>query len=92
MSGHTDMVLVDDNGMRIDGRTATEHRPIKIEAGVLKNADGSAYVEIGKNKVLAAVYGPRECHPRHLQDPTKAVIQCKYNMQEIRVGFTGVKS
>ena len=85
MSGHTDMVLVDDNGMRIDGRTATEHRPIKIEAGVLKNADGSAYVEIGKNKVLAAVYGPRECHPRHLQDPTKAVIQCKYNMQAFSV-------
>ena len=46
MSGHTDMVLVDENGMRIDGRTATEHRPIKIEAGVLKNAVGSAYVEI----------------------------------------------
>jgi exosome complex component RRP41 len=79
------MVLVDDNGMRIDGRTATEHRPIKIEAGVLKNADGSAYVEIGKNKVLAAVYGPRECHPRHLQDPTKAVIQCEYNMQAFSV-------
>ena len=85
MSGHTDMVLVDDKGMRIDGRTATEHRPIKIEAGVLKNADGSAYVEIGKNKVLAAVYGPRECHPRHLQDPTKAIIQCKYNMQAFSV-------
>jgi exosome complex component RRP41 len=79
------MVLVDENGMRIDGRTATQHRPIKIEAGVLKNADGSAYVEIGKNKVLAAVYGPRECHPRYLQDPTKAIIQCKYNMQAFSV-------
>ena len=79
MSGHTDMVLVDENGMRIDGRTAEEHRNIKIEAGVLSNADGSAYVEIGKNKVLAAVYGPRECHPRHLQNPSKAIIQCKYN-------------
>jgi len=57
-----------------------ELRPIKIEAGVLKNADGSAYVEIGKNKVLAAVYGPRECHPRHMQNPAKAIVQCKYNM------------
>ena len=85
MSGHTDMVLVDENGMRIDGRTAEEHRPIKIEAGVLNNADGSAYVEIGKNKVLAAVYGPRECHPRHLQNPTKAIVQCKYNMQAFSV-------
>ena len=85
MSGHTDMVLVDENGIRIDGRTADQHRPFKVEAGVLNNADGSAYVEIGKNKVLAAVYGPRECHPRHLQDPTKAIIQCKYNMQAFSV-------
>jgi exosome complex component RRP41 len=79
------MVLVDDNGIRIDGRTADQHRPIKIEAGVLSNADGSAYVEIGKNKVLAAVYGPRECHPRHLQNPSKAIIQCKYNMEAFSV-------
>jgi exosome complex component RRP41 len=85
MSGHTDMVLVNDEGIRIDGRTATEHRPFKIEAGVLNNADGSAYVEIGKNKVLAAVYGPRECHPRHLQDPSKAIVQCRYNMEAYSV-------
>lgn len=85
MSGHTDMVLVDENGMRIDGRDAETHRPIRIEAGVLKNADGSAYVEIGKNKVLAAVYGPRECHPRHLQNPEKAIVQVKYNMEAYSV-------
>ena len=85
MSGHTDMVLVDENGMRIDGRTAEQHRPIKSEAGVLHNADGSAYVEIGKNKVLAAVYGPRECHPRHLQNPEKAIVQVKYNMEAYSV-------
>lgn len=85
MSGHTDMVLVDENGMRIDGRTAEQHRQIKIEAGVLHNADGSAYVEIGKNKVLAAVYGPRECHPRHLQNPEKAIVQVKYNMEAYSV-------
>lgn len=85
MSGHTDMVLVDENGMRIDGRTAEQHRPIRIEAGVLHNADGSAYVEIGKNKVLAAVYGPRECHPRHLQNPEKAIVQVKYNMEAYSV-------
>jgi exosome complex component RRP41 len=40
---------------------------------------------MGKNKVRAAVYGPRECHPRHLQDPTKAIIQCKYNMMAFSV-------
>ncbi len=85
MSENSDMILVNDKGIRIDGRTAEESRPIKIEAGVLKNADGSAYVEIGKNKVLAAVYGPRECHPRHMQNPTKAIVQCKYNMEAYSV-------
>ena len=85
MSGHTDMVLVNEEGIRIDGRRTDEKRPIRIEAGVLKNADGSCYLEIGKNKVLCAVYGPRECRPRHLQDPTKAIIQCKYNMEAYSV-------
>jgi len=80
MGGNSNVKLIDDNGIRIDGRKVDELRPIKIEAGVLKNADGSAYVEIGKNKVLAAVYGPRECHPRHMQNPAKAIVQCKYNM------------
>ncbi len=80
MGGNYDIKLIDDNGIRIDGRRVDELRPIKIEAGVLKRADGSAYVEFGKNKVLAAVYGPRECHPRHMQDPSKAIVQVKYNM------------
>ena len=86
MSGNTGVKLIDDNGIRIDGRKVDELRPIKIEAGVLKSADGSAYVEIGKNKVLAAVYGPRECHPRHMQNPAKAIVQCKYNMISFSVG------
>ncbi len=62
-----------------------ELRPLKIEAGVLKRADGSAYVEWGHNKVLAAVYGPRECHPRHAQNPTRALVQCHYNMAAFSV-------
>ena len=85
MSGQSNLELVNKKGIRLDGRKAGELRNIKIEAGVLENADGSAYVEMGKNKVRAAVYGPRECHPRHLQNPTKAIIQCKYNMMAFSV-------
>jgi len=85
MSGQSNLELVNKKGIRLDGRKAGELRDIKIEAGVLENADGSAYVEIGKNKVRAAVYGPRECHPRHLQNPTRAIIQCKYNMMAFSV-------
>ena len=68
------------DGKRLDGRSFDELRPIRIEAGVLKNADGSAYLEWGKNKIFAAVYGPREALPKHTADPEKAVIKCRYSM------------
>lgn len=81
----SDIKLIDSQGKRIDGRKFDELRPLKIEANVLKRADGSAYLEWGGNKVLVAVYGPREVHPRHLQDPTKARVQCRYNMAAFSV-------
>lgn len=81
----TDLKLIDERGLRIDGRRPDEMRPLKIEAGVLRRADGSAYVEWGMNKVMAAVYGPRECHPRHLQNTERALVQCNYNMASFSV-------
>jgi exosome complex component RRP41 len=79
------MKLIDENGLRLDGRKPGDLRPIRMEVGVLKRADGSAYLEWGGNKVLAAVYGPREAHPRHMQDPTKSLVQCRYNMAPFSV-------
>lgn len=78
-------VLLTPEGRRIDGRRLDELRPIEIRAGVLRQADGSGFVEWGQNKVMAAVYGPREVHPRHLQQNNKAVIQCRYNMAAFSV-------
>ena len=80
-----ELKLIDENGVRLDGRRFNELRPVRIEAGVLKRADGSAYIEWGGNKVLAAVYGPREAHPRHIQDPARALVQCRYNMAPFSV-------
>ena len=74
-----------ENGKRMDGRRPDEIRKVTIEAGVLHRADGSCYLEWGGNKVLAAVYGPREAIPRHSQDPTKAVVKCRYNMAAFSV-------
>jgi len=73
------------NGIRVDGRKPDELRRIKIEAGVLYRADGSCYLEWGGNKILAAVYGPREALPRHIQDPTKALVNARYNMASFSV-------
>lgn len=72
-------------GKRLDGRRLEELREIKIEAGVLERADGSAYVEWGGNKVMAACYGPREVHPRHLARSDKAILRCTYNMAPFSV-------
>jgi len=77
--------LLNAEGLRIDGRRLNELRPLKIVAGNLHEADGSAFVEWGANKVMAAVYGPREVHPRHLQENNKAIVQCRYNMAAFSV-------
>lgn len=77
--------LIDSKGLRQDGRRPDQLRPIKIEAGVLNNADGSAYIEWGDNKVLAAVYGPREAQPKWLQNPAKAIVNVTYNMAAFSV-------
>ena len=77
--------LIDKKGIRLDGRKPDELRPIKIEVGVLSNADGSAYIEQGKNKILAAAFGPREMHPKHLALPDRMVIRCRYHMAPFSV-------
>jgi len=76
---------IDENDVRLDGRGLNDLRPIKIEVGVLGNADGSAYIEQGKNKILAAVYGPKEAHPKHLAIPDRALLRCRYHMAPFSV-------
>ncbi|TRO46255.1 exosome complex exonuclease Rrp41, partial [Candidatus Bathyarchaeota archaeon] len=66
MSNKKPETLVDKKGIRLDGRKLDELRSVKMEVGVLPNADGSAYLEQGRNKVLVGVYGPKEAHPRHI--------------------------
>jgi len=73
------------NGIRVDGRRWNELRDIKIKVGVLKNAHGSAYIEWGKNKIIAGVYGPREVIPKFEENPISAVLKCEYNMAPFSV-------
>jgi exosome complex component RRP41 len=77
--------LIDENGIRLDGRKFDEIRPTKIEVGVLANADGSAYIEQGKNRILAGVFGPREVHPKHLALPDRALLRSRYHMAPFSV-------
>ena len=78
--------LLNEQGLRLDNRKFDDLRPIKIDVGVLEKANGSAYIEWGKNKILVAVYGPREAHPRHLALPHKTLFKCRYHMAPFSTG------
>ncbi|MBI2651270.1 exosome complex exonuclease Rrp41 [Candidatus Woesearchaeota archaeon] len=65
---------------RLNGRKFDETRKIEAKVGVIPNADGSAYFKIGNTAAYAAVYGPRNLHPRFLQDPSRGILRCNYNM------------
>ena len=65
---------------RLDKRKFDEPRKIEAKAGIIPNADGSAYFKIGNTWAYAAVYGPRNLHPKFLQDPSKGILRCNYNM------------
>ena len=82
----TDVVLLDENGIRSDGRKVNETRKVTIKAGVLKNANGSAYIEFGGNKILAGVFGPRDVHPKHMSNPDTGILRVRYHMEPFSVG------
>lgn len=65
---------------RFDGRKADETRPIIAKVGVIPRADGSAMFKIGNTVAYAAVYGPRNLHPKFMQDPQTGILRCDYNM------------
>lgn len=74
------LVLLDENGRRHDGRGLRDLRPVAMRIGVLNNADGSAIVEFGRTRILAAVYGPREPQQRFPLLPDRAALRVRYHM------------
>lgn len=85
MSKKKNEKIIEKKGVRIDGRELNKLRPIKLEVGVLDNANGSAYIEQGKNKILVGVYGPKEVHPKHLAISDRALLRCRYHMAPFSV-------
>jgi len=70
---------------RPDGRKVDEVREMKAQVGVIPNANGSAMFQFGDTIAIAAVYGPKEMHPQHQQNPEKGVLRCTYNMMSFSV-------
>ncbi|KAF9103881.1 Exosome complex component RRP41 [Mortierella sp. AM989] len=78
--------LLSPEGLRIDGRRPAELRKITSTTSVLSQADGSAYLEHGNTKVLAAVYGPREARHRALVVHDRAILNVEFNVAPFSTG------
>lgn len=65
---------------RPDGREIEQFRPMKAKVGIVPNAQGSAMFQFGGTIAIAAVYGPKEMHPRNQRNPAKGTLRCTYNM------------
>ena len=93
MGGYGDIQMIDENGLRMDGRSPGDIREVTIETGVIPVADGSCRMTWGTNEAIVAVYGPMEAHPRKIQRQDRAVLDVAYNMapfsttDRIRPGF-----
>ncbi len=70
---------------RSDGRKNNELRQMKAKIGVVPNADGSAMFAFGNTIAIAAVYGPRQLHPQHMQNPTRGILRCTYDLLSFSV-------
>ncbi|MBS3089410.1 exosome complex exonuclease Rrp41 [Candidatus Pacearchaeota archaeon] len=70
---------------REDGRKASDLRPMQAKVGVVPNADGSAIFTFGDTIAIAAVYGPKQLHPQHMQDPSTGILRCNYDLLSFSV-------
>jgi len=70
---------------RISGRKADELREMTAKVGVIPNADGSAIFSFGETIAIAAVYGPRQLHPQHMQDPSSGILRVNYDLLSFSV-------
>jgi ribonuclease PH len=67
------------SGPRVDGRRANELRPLVIKRGYLKNAEGSAMIEMGGTRVLCAAT-VEERVPPWLRNSGRGWVTAEYSM------------
>jgi len=66
-------------GVRTDGRGATDLRPVKLELGVLKWAEGSCRIRVGDTEVLCAAT-IEDRIPPHLRGSGTGWVTAEYSM------------
>ncbi len=65
--------------MRIDGRNADEMRPVRVDRGFLKHAEGSLLIEVGETKVLCTAT-VEEKVPLFLRSTGQGWVTAEYGM------------
>lgn len=65
--------------MRPDGRGADDLRPVRIQRGVLKHAEGSALIEVGDTRVLCAA-SVEDGVPSFLRGSGRGWVTAEYGM------------
>jgi len=77
-------------GCRAGGRRPEETRPWRLSAGTVPNAAGSAYIEQGETKLLAAVFGPRQAGERGVRERTaEGTLAVEFNFAPFSSRFCG---
>src|SRR5215467_7188866 len=64
---------------RVDNRRPDEMRPVAIETGYLKTAEGSALITVGNTRVLCAA-SVEESVPQFLRGQGKGWVTAEYSM------------
>ena len=78
--------ILSPEGLRLDGRRPHELRKIVCRMGVFKQADGSAYIEMGNTKALATVYGPHEVTNKSKILHDRVLVNCQFSMATFSTG------
>ncbi len=65
--------------MRPDGRAPNQMRPVQIERGYLRHAEGSALIAVGNTRVLCAATVESSV-PEHLKGTGKGWVTAEYSM------------
>ncbi|KAI0721008.1 mRNA transport regulator 3 [Cerioporus squamosus] len=60
------------------GRGARDIRPIFLKAGLINQANGSAYIETVKTKIACAVYGPRQSKSTTYNEKGRLNVEVKF--------------
>ena len=52
--------LINDEGLRLDGRSSDDVGSVFFQCGTISQAKGSCFCELHKTKVICSVYGPKD--------------------------------